>query len=340
MGWANMATDLAQGAGQCSTVAAVHFCALLCVRLHYTPRASRSRIRGLNSMWATHPASGAWSQHRPHAAEPVWPSRPLCSACAASPGRLQQAATGEAQHARLAAAAPVAVTLPSGLRLARALECGWHPACPPLWPHLLAAGADTSLSCDVPEEQHARAAQAGAGRLHEQGDSGRGCLCGNTPGCSRFLAAHVNRVPSYQGPFSVAHLLFPSFSASMDLAEALAKAALLVAPGGHLVLGAPAGRAAAHELAQRNRETGVQLWRLPEDATALAALIAPLPLTLVALIDEPDFYAAVLQARARGHAHSLLFLLVPNISPHPPRSLRSRRCIACPTARCGLRHPW
>ena len=41
MGWANMATDLAQGAGQCSTVAAVHFCALLCVRLHYTPRASR-----------------------------------------------------------------------------------------------------------------------------------------------------------------------------------------------------------------------------------------------------------------------------------------------------------
>ena len=253
-------------------------------------------------MWAAHFPSGACSRPRQRAAELALPRRETVNA-AQRPETPPQVSTAEAHHARLAAAAPVTVALPSGLRLARALECGWHPTLPPLWPHLLAAGADTTLSCDVPES-HLEAAQAAARRQEQAASSSgnsRSCVCGNTRGCARFLAADVGKVPSYQGPFSVAHLVFPSsLSASHGLAETLAKAVLLVAPGGHLVLGSPTGRAAADAAAQLNGGGGVKMdvWCLPSTPTGLAALLAPLPLTLVSLTDEPDFYAAVMQVRA------------------------------------------
>ena len=253
-------------------------------------------------MWAAHlPSAAVVARPRQRTPELSWPRRETVNA-AQRPESQAQASTAEAHYARLAAAAPVAVALPSGLRLARALECGWQPTLSPLWPHLLAAGADTTLSCDVPETHGAAlAAKAEARRQEQTASSGgsRGCVCGNTRGCARFLTADVGKVPSYQGPFSVAHLLFPSLSASHGLAETLAKVTLLVAPGGHLVLGSPTGRAAADTFVKGFLGAGMkrEMWRLPDTATGLAALIAPLPLTLVFLTDEADFYAAVMQVR-------------------------------------------
>jgi len=194
----------------------------------------------------------------------------------------------EVQVSRIAASAPLHVLPPTtGIPLRRALylACGPHPA--PLVQQLLRGGVDSVLGVDVSSSSVSRAAAALPA-----------AVLGNTPGLTRFIVGDAQDVPPFQGPFSVAHLSAGALTHAHDDAEdTLARTALLLAPGGHVVVGVPGGRAAA-DAASRAASSGCGIVTrpLPDQSTWQHLLAPPLPLTLTSFTDDPDFYCAVLQA--------------------------------------------
>lgn len=101
------------------------------------------------------------------------------------------------------------------------------------------------------------------------------------------------QVPAYMGPVT-AICMNAVFGNFVDLHEALLKAALILQPGGHLVISHVMGR---EWHAQLHRERPAMVPNALPDKAQLQQLIADLPLELVQYTDEPDLYIAVLQVR-------------------------------------------
>lgn len=98
-------------------------------------------------------------------------------------------------------------------------------------------------------------------------------------------------LPAFQGPASAITMnaVFGNFASPRD---ALIKAALLLRPGGHLLISHPMGRAWHAQLAAEQPGTVPHV--LPDEA-ALQHATADLPLRLLDFRDEPQLYAALLQ---------------------------------------------
>ena len=195
---------------------------------------------------------------------------------------------------RIAAAA--ALPRPSDAAAAvRVLDVGTGTGA--LVPHLLAAGATHVLGCDV-----SAAMVAAAERAHPPPG-----LCGNERG-ARFRRGDVADLPAYEGPFDAA--FFNAVFANVhDQREALFRAALLLRPGGCVVVSHPLGAAYVAQL--HAEEPSIVPHTLP-DARGWAALLQGLPLRLEALRDEAAFYCATLR-------------LPPRLAlPDGPRRLRAR----------------
>ena len=115
-------------------------------------------------------------------------------------------------------------------------------------------------------------------------------ILGNTPAV-RPWTGDIESVPAYQGPVDA--IFFNAvFGNVHDQRGALDAAAGLCRPGGRVVLSHPLGRAWHGRLSEADP---VAVPHVLPDETALAPLIAGLPLRVVSLIDEPDCYAAVLE---------------------------------------------
>lgn len=84
------------------------------------------------------------------------------------------------------------------------------------------------------------------------------------------------------------------FGNFVDLHEALLKAALVLQPGGHLVISHALGRAWHTQL---HKEKPAMVPNELPDQEQLQQLIADLPFELVQYTDEPDLYITVLQVR-------------------------------------------
>jgi SAM-dependent methyltransferase len=102
-------------------------------------------------------------------------------------------------------------------------------------------------------------------------------------------------LPPYMGP-AAAVTMNAVFGNLPDPRAALLKAALLVAPGGHVLVSHPMGRT-WH--AQLHRSQPALVPHTLPDEPQLRALTADLPLRLAAHRDEPGLYAALLQVRVR-----------------------------------------
>lgn len=160
-----------------------------------------------------------------------------------------------------------------------------------LLPHLRAAGVADVLAVDV----SAAMLEAGAGRGGAPSAAAAPVL-GNTPAVRPWVG-DIESVPAYQGPVDA--VFFNSvFGNVHDQRGALDAAAGLARPGGRVVLSHPLGRAWHGRL--RGADPVAVPHALP-DAAALTALIAGLPLAVVGLVDEADWYAAVLEV-PRGYA--------------------------------------
>lgn len=109
--------------------------------------------------------------------------------------------------------------------------------------------------------------------------------------CGDFL-----QLPAYLGS---AHAITMNavFGNLPDPREALLKAALLLQPGGYILISHPMGRAWHTQLHKDDPE--IVPHELP-DRAALQQLVAGLPLQLVEYRDEKELYAAVLQVGVPG----------------------------------------
>lgn len=99
------------------------------------------------------------------------------------------------------------------------------------------------------------------------------------------------QLPAYMGPVS-AISMNAVFGNLPDPQEALLKAALLLQPGGYVLISHPLGRAWHREL--HKAQPGMVPHELP-DQGKLQELIQALPLQLVSYTDQDELYAAVLQ---------------------------------------------
>lgn len=183
----------------------------------------------------------------------------------------------EKQLARVAAAVP-------GLGPnSRVLDAGAGDGA--LIPHLQALGVRDILAVDVcPEMIDAlkqRMAAAGAGGAPP---------LGNTPAV-RTWTGDVVDLPSYMGPFDA--VFFNSVFGNLhDQRAALLRAALLLRPGGWLVISHPLGRTWLEGYAAANPQ--VVPHSLPT-RDELEAMTVDLPLTLVTFRDELRMYLARLK---------------------------------------------
>lgn len=115
-------------------------------------------------------------------------------------------------------------------------------------------------------------------------------VCGNDPGV-RTWCGDFMQLPAFMGPASTV-CMNAVFGNLPDPREALLKAALLLQPGGHVLISHPMGRAWHREL--HKAEPVMVPHELP-DKEQLQELTRDLPLELVEYTDEEQLYAAVLQ---------------------------------------------
>lgn len=101
------------------------------------------------------------------------------------------------------------------------------------------------------------------------------------------------QLPTYLGSAN-AITMNAVFGNLPDPREALLKAALLMQPGGHILISHPMGRAWHRQL--HESEPAMVPHELP-DKGKLQELIHGLPLQLLEYRDDPELYAAVLQVR-------------------------------------------
>jgi riboflavin kinase len=194
-----------------------------------------------------------------------------------------------ARLARIARAAPLlpaspaaAATLLASGGAARVLDVGTGAGA--LVPHLLAAGATHVLGIDLSEGMLSAAAAS------HPPPSGAAAPLGNAPGV-RFRRADVADLPAHEGPFAAVYFN-AVFGNVYDQRDALARAALLLAHGGHVVVSHPLG--ARYVASLRAEDAAVVPHTLP-DAAGWEQMLKGLPLRLVSFVDEPDLYIATLQ---------------------------------------------
>lgn len=102
------------------------------------------------------------------------------------------------------------------------------------------------------------------------------------------------QLPTYMGSAN-AITMNAVFGNLPDPREALLKAALLMQPGGYILISHPMGRAWHTQL---HKDAPDMVPHELPDKNKLQELIRGLPLQLVTYRDDPDLYAAVLQVRA------------------------------------------
>ena len=101
-------------------------------------------------------------------------------------------------------------------------------------------------------------------------------------------------LPGYMGPADVVffNAVFGNFHSPKD---ALNKAAMLVRPGGHVVVSHPRGRRWHRQL--HVEQPDLVPYELP-DKLDLESMTADLPLTMLSFLDEKDVYCAVMRVRS------------------------------------------
>jgi riboflavin kinase len=122
-------------------------------------------------------------------------------------------------------------------------------------------------------------------------------VLGNEP-CVRIWQGDVAELPAYQGPFDAA-FFNAVFGNLYDPREALLKVALMMRPGGYVIISHPLGRGWHERYAAKNPD--IVPHALP-DESALHDLIHDLPLSLDRVDDESNFYLALLRV-PEGYAH-------------------------------------
>ena len=152
-----------------------------------------------------------------------------------------------------------------------------------LIPHLQARGVVDYLAVDVSAPMLARLLRTHAAATTPLANEGG----------VRGWVGDVESLPPYQGPVD-AVFFNAVFGNVADQASALTAAALLLAPGGHIVVSHPLGRAWHGRLREADPE--IVPHALP-DEEGWGRLLAALPLRLVQVVDEEECYIAVLQVR-------------------------------------------
>lgn len=156
-----------------------------------------------------------------------------------------------------------------------------------LIPHLQAHGVRDILAVDV--------APAMLAELQKRFPAPS--ALGNDP-CVRTWLGDIVDLPAYQGPFDAA-VFNAVFGNLRDQHLALTKACFLLRPGSHIVISHPLGRP-WHETFRTENPRLVPN-PLPQQE-ALEALVRDLPLRVLSVTDEPDFFMALLQV-PEGYAH-------------------------------------
>ncbi|KAK9816431.1 hypothetical protein WJX72_000132 [[Myrmecia] bisecta] len=174
----------------------------------------------------------------------------------------------------------------------RVLDVGSGTGC--LIHHMQARGVQDVLAVDL-----------SSGMLDELRQRfSSGSTCGNNAGV-RTWCGDVQSLPAYQGPFDAA-FFNAVFGNVYDQRDTLLHAALLLKPGGHIVLSHPLGR---QWLAGLHRDAPRLVPHDLPDQAALQQLVADLPLEVRSVRDEPDLYIAVLQVpKCYAFAQSPLYL--------------------------------
>jgi len=165
----------------------------------------------------------------------------------------------------------------------RVLDVGAGTGC--LVPHLTAAGVEDYLAVDVAPRMLSRLAS----------DHGATTTTLGNEGGVRTWLGDVESVPPYEGQAD-AVFFNAVFGNVPDQRSALLAAALLLRPGGHIVVSHPLGRAWHAALAAA--DPVVVPHALPA-AEGWPALLAGLPLRLASLVDDAECYIALLQVRAQ-----------------------------------------
>ena len=178
--------------------------------------------------------------------------------------------------ARIVASVPLDPT-------SRVVDVGAGTGC--LVPHLLNRGVVDYLAVDVSAPMLARLLRTHATATSPLANEGG----------VRAWVGDVESLPPYQGPVD-AFFFNSVFGNVADQASTLTAAALLLAPGGHIVVSHPLGRAWHGRL--READPAVVPHALP-DEEAWGRLLAALPLRLVELVDEDECYVAVLQVKGK-----------------------------------------
>lgn len=193
-----------------------------------------------------------------------------------------QASITPAVEAKLAR---VAQAIPGLSAASRVLDAGAGEGA--LIPHLQACGVKDILAVDLSPVMLEALQQR----------VGPASTLGNEP-CVRTWLGDVSDLPGYQGPFDVA--IFNSvFGNLLDPRLALAKTCTHLRPGSYVVISHPLGRP-WHE-GFRAKQPQLCPHELPQ-REALDAMVRGLPLQVVSLVDEKDFYMALLQV-PEGYAH-------------------------------------
>ncbi|KAF6257480.1 Flavokinase-domain-containing protein [Scenedesmus sp. NREL 46B-D3] len=190
--------------------------------------------------------------------------------------------------------ADIVAALPGLGPNSRVLDVGSGTGC--LIPHLQARGVQDILAVDVSAAMVQQLQQ-----LHPAPSS-----CGNYAGVRTWLGDFM-QVPAYMGPAN-AICMNAVFGNFVDLHEALLKAALMLQPGGHLLISHAMGRAWHTQLHKERPEMVPN--ELP-DKQQLQQLIEDLPFELVQCTDDPELYIAVLQVSIAHVPHGYRFSAAP-----------------------------
>ncbi|KAK9909502.1 hypothetical protein WJX75_003231 [Coccomyxa subellipsoidea] len=160
----------------------------------------------------------------------------------------------------------------------RVMDVGSGTGC--LVPCMQQRGVQDILAVDLAEDMLTKASE----------QFGTSSSLGNDPGF-RTWVGDVESVPAYQGPFDAA-FLNAVFGNVFDQRETLLRTALLLRPGGHIVISHPLGRAWHEVLRAGDAELVPHAF---PDTPTLQQLIAGLPLRMRSFQDDKDLYLAVLQ---------------------------------------------
>ncbi|KAG1657679.1 hypothetical protein FOA52_013773 [Chlamydomonas sp. UWO 241] len=178
--------------------------------------------------------------------------------------------------------AAVVASVPGLGPSSRVIDVGAGTGC--LVPHFLARGVVDVLAVDLCEPMLAELA-----RRHSLVEAGSSKL-GNSA-CVRTWCGDIMELPPYQGPAD-AFFFNGMFGNMWSPRDALLKAALMLRPGGHIVISHPLGSAWHRDFRAEKPELVPHC--LP-NREQLQALVADLPLTVANFRDEEGLYLALLQ---------------------------------------------